>query len=170
VPYLNGRGRKTTYEVSGNVVWLAAYPTKGRDRLSANPVASLKQSVTRLVGEIERSERLRAEIAEAIDARRYELYRRSINVGVKASNRNLAAAGRTHLGSLLKFVHALAAAGAGERGGDSGSAARLDPLSRSMRELEASLERARRLSRDMLVQCQRCDWREGSSALARPQH
>lgn len=164
MPHLNRRGRKAAYEVTGNVLWLVRRRTNGPGSRSADPIASLKQSVTRLTCELERSERLKADIAQAIGARRYELCRRSMNLGVSALNRSLAAAQDICVGSLLRFVHTLAAAGAGERGGNAASAARLDSLAKSIGELEANLERARCLSRDMLAQCQRRDWRSFASA------
>jgi len=165
--YMRGRSSKAAHDVTGNVVWLNR-PAGKRDVPRVNAVASLQQSVTRLVGEIERSGRLKADIAAAIETRRYELYRRSASAGARASNRSLAAAQRDHVGSLLKFIHTIAAAGSDGRPAEREGPARLDPLARSIRELEASVKRAHRLSRDVLTQCQRPDWRESVSPLGQP--
>lgn len=152
------RPTKASYKVTGKVVWLAG-PPKDRNRRQIDPAASLKESITRLMAEVERSRRLKADIAAAVDARRYALYRRSTTLGVGASNRSLAAAERTHVGSMLKFIHAIAAAGSDHRAGRIEPAARLDPLTQSIRDLEAGVMRARQLSRDVLAQCQWRDWR-----------
>lgn len=167
--HLNGRGGKIAYDVTGNVVWLT-HPRKHRGCRRVDAIDALKQSVTRLVGEIERSGRLKTDITAAIDVRRYELYRRSETLGAHASDRGLAAAQRIHVGSLLKFVYAIAAAGSDDRAGEPKPAARPDPLAKSIRELEASVMRARRLSQDVLTQCQRRDWREGASPRGQPRH
>lgn len=156
---LTGRGRKTAYDVTGNVVWLAR-PAPARGRRSADPIASLKESVIRLTSQIERAERLKADIATAVDARRYELYKGSAGSDEHGPARALAGAQRMHVDSLLKFVHAIAAAG---RDHAPRTSAPLAPsLARSIRELEASVERTRQLSRDVLAQCQRRDWRGGT--------
>lgn len=162
--YMSGRTIEAAYKVTGNVVWLTQ-PARKRDGPRGNALASLQQSVTCLVGQIERSGRLRADIAAAIETRRYELYRCSMSVGERASSRALAAAQRAHVGSLLKFIHAAAAADCDRRPEEREVPARLDPLARSIRELEASVDRARRLSRDVLAQCQRPDRRDGGSPL-----
>lgn len=159
---MNRRGRKADYSVAGNVVWLSG-STNDRNRRRADPVASLRKSVSRLIGEVERSGKLRADIAAAIDARRYELYRRSENLGARASDRRLAAAQQLHVASVLRFVHAIAAAAGSERrAGKRVPAAHLDPLSESIRDLEASVMRTRQLSQDVLARCRR-DWRAGAS-------
>jgi hypothetical protein len=147
---------KASYKVIGNVVWLAG-PPKDQDRRRTDPAASLKESITRLIAEVERSGRLKADIAAALDARRYALYQRSTTLGVRASNRSLAAAERSHVGSMLKFIYTIAAAGSTHRAGKIEPAARLDPLTRSIRDLEAGVMRARQLSQDVLAQCQ---WRD----------
>ena len=108
--FMSGHGGKATYNVTGNVIWLTS-PAKDRDCGRIDSVTSLKQSVARLIAEIERSGRLKADIATAVAARRYELYKGSVTLGAHASDRTLAAAQRIHLGSVLKFVHAIAAAG-----------------------------------------------------------
>lgn len=166
---LSARRRKVPYNVTGNVVWLTS-PASDRDCRHIDPINSLKQSVARLAAEVERSGRLKAELAAAVDARRYPLYGRSMTLGTRASERSLAASQRIHVGNLLSFVHAIAAAGSSHRAGKSESAARLDPLTASIRELEAILERARRLSRDVLAECQRRDWGECTSPLGGLQH
>lgn len=149
--------RKVAYNRIGNVLWLSA---SGKEQSSGDPVASLKQSVERLAGEIARSGRLKTDITAALDARRDQVYRRSMTLGAGTFDRSLAAAERTHVGSLLKFVHAIAATGSnGSRGGGA-SAAHHDSLTDSIRELETHLERARLLSRDMLTQFKTCDRRE----------
>ncbi len=165
----SARRRKVPYNVTANVVWLTS-PASDRDCRHIDPINSLKQSVARVAAEVERSGRLKAEIAAAVDARRYPLYGRSMTLGTRASERSLAASQRIHVGNLLSFVHAIAAAGSSHRAGKSESAARLDPLTASIRELEAILERARRLSRDVLAECQRRDWGEGTSPLGGLQH
>lgn len=165
--YMSGRSSKAAYKVTGNVFWLTK-PARKRDVPRVNALASLQQSVTRLVGEIERSGRLRADIAAAIETRRYELYRCSSSAGARASSRGLAAAQRAHVGSLLKFIHTIAAAGPDRRPDEREVPARLNPLARSIRELEATVSRAQRLSRDVLIQCQRPDWRESVSSLGQP--
>lgn len=165
----SARRRKVPYNVTANVVWLTS-PASDRDCRHIDPINSLKQSVARVAAEVERSGRLKAEIAAAVDARRYPLYGRSMTLGTRASERSLAASQRIHVGNLLSFVHAIAAAGSSHRAGKSESAARLDPLTASIRELEAILERARRLSRDALAECQRRDWGEGTSPLGGLQH
>lgn len=147
---------KACYKVTGNVVWLAG-PPKDQDRRHIDPAGSLKESITRLMAELERSGRLKADIAAAVDARRYALFRRSTALGVCASNRSLAAAERSHVGSMLKFIHAIAAAGSDHRAGRIEPAARLGPLAQSIRDLEAGVMRARQLSRDVFAQCQRRD-------------
>jgi hypothetical protein len=158
VQSVNGRAGKAAYHVTGNILWLRQ-PAKGRDLRGIDPIAALKQSVARLVGEMERSASLKADIAAAMDTRRYELYRHSAALGTRASDRGLAGAQRVHVGSLLKYVRAMAAAGSVDRAQERAPAARLGPLAQSIRALEASLERARWLSADMVTQCQGRDWR-----------
>lgn len=158
--YLTRRGKKVAYKRTGNVLRLTR---------CVDPAASLKQNVTRLVGEIERSGRLKTDIGAALDERRYELYRRSTTLGKRASDRSLAAAERTHVGSLLRFIRAIAAQ-CDDRGARRLSAARPDSLSASIRELETNLERARQLSRDMLAQCQGRGLRAGSSPPGQLKH
>lgn len=157
---MSGRGR---YDLTRNVTWLAFEAGQRESRRDA-ALTALHQSVSLLVGQIQRSERLRADIAAGIEIRRYELYRRSVSAGAGASHRSLAAAQRVHLGCLLQFVHAIAAAAPEDHARDSDPAAPREPLVTSIRELEASVSRTRRLSRDMLTECQRPDWREGASA------
>ncbi len=159
--YLKRRGPRAAYDVTGNVLWLTRRP---------DPITALKQSIARLADEIARSGRLKADIAAAIGVRRYELYRRSAALGSRASERTLAAAQGTHVECLLKFVHAIAAAGAESRAGKREPAAPLDPLAKSIRELEASVERAQRLSKGMLRHCQTRDCRGGASPPSRPRH
>jgi hypothetical protein len=156
--YLSGRAcnGRVGCEVRGNVVWLT-YPARDRKRRSASPLDSLKQSASTLTREIERSMELRTDIAAALDARRYELYRGSTSSGARATDCSLARAQGIHLSSLLRFVHTMAAAGADDRRGTSGPATQLDPLRRSLRELQVSLERTRALSLKVLAQCQRHD-------------
>ena len=165
--HMSGRRGRAAYEVTGNVLWLTR-PARKRDRPRGTVLASLQQSVTRLVGEVARSERLRADIAAAIETRRYELYRSSVSTGERASSSTLAAAQRAHVGNLLKFLHAAAAADGGRRAEAREAPARLHPLARSIRELGASVDRARRLSQEVLTQCQRPDWRESLSPLGPP--
>lgn len=157
--HLKARGRRAAYEVTGNVVWLTR---------RADPILALKQSLMCLSGQIERSGRLKTDIATAIGVRRYELYKCSASRGGLARERSLAAAQSIHFDCLLKFVHAIAAAGSETRAQKREPAARLDPLARSIRDLEASLERARLLSREVLAQCQRPDWREHITAPGQP--
>ena len=73
----SARRRKVPYNVTANVVWLTS-PASDRDCRHIDPINSLKQSVARVAAEVERSGRLKAEIAAAVDARRYPLYRRSM--------------------------------------------------------------------------------------------
>jgi len=156
--YLSGRASndRVSREVRGNVVWLT-YPARDRNRRPSSPVDSLKQSASTLAREIERSKELRTDIAAALDARRYELYRGSTTAGARATDSSLAKAQGAHLGSLLRFVHTMAAAASDVRGRTSGPAAQLDLLRRSLRELQVSLERTRELSLNVLAQCQRRD-------------
>ena len=156
--HLSGRGGKAAYDVSGNVIWLSC-PGKNPRLAPADPVASLKRNMRRLVDQIERSGRLKADIEAAIGTRRYELYRGCATSGARATEHSFAAAQRLHVGSLLKFLHAVAAAGSdsGDRAASRDVAAQLNPLTRSIRKLEASVLRARQLSRDVLAQCQRRD-------------
>lgn len=158
--------RTRSYDVSGNVVWLT--PPAGNRRLrNVDLLATLGSSLARLAGEVRRSERLKADIAAAVDARRYELFRRAASLGPRASTRSLAAAQRSHVGSLLQFIHAIAAAGSEPRAGELRAPTRIAPLARSIRELEASVERAGQASRAVLQQCQVPDWREGIAAANR---
>lgn len=154
------RGSRVARAVEGNIVWLT-YPARARKRLSADPVASLKQSVADLALTIGRAEKLRTDIAAAISARRYEVYRRSTISGPTATERGLAHAQRVHLNCLLKFVHTIAAAGAA----DPAQEVRVDPLARSIGELKTSMQRAKQLSRDVLAHTQCRDW---SSLTSRP--
>lgn len=163
----SGRGRKTAYTVTENIIWLAR-PAPLRRARPADSLASLQRAVSQLVGEIQRSQCLKAEIAAALEARRYELYRCSVSAGGRASSRSLAAAQRAHVGSLLKYIHGIAAAVPGHRAGACDPPPPAQPLARSIRELGASVSRARRLSQDMLTQCQRPDWREGIAPLDPP--
>lgn len=144
---VSGHGGRATYSVAENVIWLAC-PPKDRSCRRIDAVNSLKQSVTRLIAEVERSGRLKTDIAAAVDARRYELYKRSVTVGAHASDRTLAAAQRIHLGSVLKFVHTIAAAGPERRAVKIKPAASLDRLAKSIRDLEATVVRAQQLSRE----------------------
>ncbi|MGA7539461.1 MAG: hypothetical protein WBW93_11935 [Steroidobacteraceae bacterium] len=150
--YLSGRApnERVGCEIRGNVVWLT-YPARDRKRRSTDPAASLKQSVAVLAREIKRSDKLKIDIAAAVDARRYALYRGSTMSGAHAANCSLARAQSIHLSGLLRFVHSIAAAGSDDR---TRSTTELDRLTGSLRELRASLERARELSRNVLMQCQ----------------
>jgi len=140
------------------VIWLPpAIPTRRSG--GAGAVAALRQSVAELGGQIQRSLALQADIAVAIRTRRYELYRSCAASGGRASERGLAAAQRAHLAGLLLFVHAIAAAGGAQLVREGGPPDRLGTLSRSIWEFEASVARTRRLSRDMLTECQGADWR-----------
>lgn len=129
---------------------------------------SLQESVARLGREIERSRQLKADISAAVEDRRYELHKCSTTIGPRAAERSLAAAQRGHLASLLKVIHAIAAAAAAKSGDRAPPARRalpFDPLARNIRELGASVERARRLSQDVRVECEGRGWREGTSPL-----
>lgn len=161
--YLNGGipHAKVARESTGNVIWLT-FPARNQQRRSDDPIASLKQSVAALAREIERSGKLNSDIAAAVDAGRYERYKVAVSAGAHA-DRMLAGAQRIHLTSLLKFVHTIAATGFGARREDR-TAARLDTLTGSIRELQASLERARVLSWAMLEHSQRRD-RSGSASV-----
>jgi ribosomal protein S6E (S10) len=148
---------KVTCEVRGNVVWLT-YPARDRKRQSTDPLAALKRSVAALAREIEWSQKLRNDIAAGVDARRYELYKGTVILGGHGE-RGLADAQGIHLGSLLKFIHSVAAGGQDERRGERRpAAARSDRLAKSISDLQASLRQAQQLSRDMLAQCRRHDW------------
>ena len=164
--YLKGRipHTKVACESRGNVIWLS-FPARDPQRRSTDPVASLKQSVAALAREIERSGKLNSDIAAAVDAGRYERYKVSVSAGARAE-RMLAGAQRIHLTSLLKFVHTIAGAGSGARAREDRGAARLDTLTGSIRELQASLERAQELSQTMLEHSQRRDWCGGTSVFS----
>lgn len=142
----NARAKRLSYEIVGNVLWLRSH----------DPVRALGQSVTRLTAQIERSGKLKADIAAAVELRRNELYRRAVFAGAQASERVLARRQRDHVGRLLAYIQAVAAAPRSEPPGTGGSAAE-DPLKRSILDLEASLERARQLSRAFLRECRRRD-------------
>lgn len=144
--HVSGRtpGASVVREVRGNVIWLD-YPARDHKR-STDPVASLKQSVAILSREIERSGTLGSEIAAAVEAGRYELCK----ISTTHADRSLARVQRSHLGSLLRFVRAIAATGSGDGARASQPASQLDSLTKSIRELQASLARARRLSRDLM--------------------
>jgi HAMP domain-containing protein len=133
---------------------VAHLPARDRKRRLPDPVTSLKQSVSVLAREIKRSDKLKSDIAAAVDARRYALYRGSTMSGTRAADCSLAWAQSVHLSGLLRFVHSIAAAGSDDR---ISSRTELDRLTESLRELRASLERARELSRNVLAQCQRRD-------------
>ena len=156
------RSRKAPYAVSGNVVWLVP-ATAARNHSRIDPIASLRQSMSRLAAEIDRSDKLKADITAAIRARRYQMYKCSTHLGAHASARSLAAAQSMHVGSLLKVVYAIAEAGGLQAGGEREPSARPDPLAQSLRELDRSLRRARQLSQDMLAQCRSRDRRQGSA-------
>ncbi|HJS90340.1 MAG TPA: hypothetical protein VJ738_10285 [Steroidobacteraceae bacterium] len=160
--YLSGRmpHAKVACESRGNVIWLT-FPARGPKRRPSASITSLPQSIAALAREIERSGKLNSDIAAAVDAGRYERYK--VSMSGPHEDRMLAGAQRLHLTSLLKFVHATAAAGSDARARENRSAARLDTLAGSIRELQASLERARELSRTMLQQSQRRDWRGSTS-------
>lgn len=136
---------KVTREI-GNVIWL-----RGRETSPTDAVASLKRTVAALAREIEWSHRLRTEIASAVRERRYEIYKGSVIMGRDADT-GLARAQDLHLSTLLRFIHAIAAAGSDEQPGECRPAARFDRLAASIRELRASLTQAQQLSRDMLRQ------------------
>lgn len=166
---LNGRRRRAAYSVTGNVVWLS-FPARDLDFRRVDPIALLKRNLAQLVGEIERSERLNTDLAAAIDARCYQLYRHSARRKVSTTDRCLAATQRNHVGTMLQFLHAVAATGRDQGPGAREPAAQCDRLAYSIRELEASLQRARRLSQAVLTQCQRRDRREDISPAGQPRH
>lgn len=147
---------KVTCEVRGNIIWLTR-PPRDRKRRSADPLASLKRNVAALAREIEWSQKLRTDIAAAVRARRYELYKGTAMLGQHA-DRGLASAQGVHLASLLKFIHAIAAGTPDEHHGGRLPAVTPDRLATSIRELQASLKQAQRLSQDVLAQCQHRDW------------
>jgi hypothetical protein len=159
---LSRRSRKAPYAVSGNVIWLVA-ATAARDDGRIDPIASLRQSMSRLAAEIDRSDKLKTDIRAAIHARRYEMYKGSTHRGVRESERGLAAAQSLHVGSLLQVIHAIAEAGVLRAGADRQPSARPAVLAQSLRALEHSLRRARQLSQDMLAQCQGGEWRHGGA-------
>lgn len=151
--YLSRRTGNTVRGTRGNVVWLAD-PRASRSRSSTDAVASLKQSVARLAAEIERSGNLRAEIATAVSARRYAAYKYATTLGTHAAERCLVRAQDTHLISLLRFVHAIAATPSADRARNEKRVAPSDPLPTTIRELKASVRHARELS-GILSQSQR---------------
>lgn len=152
---------KVARESRGNVIWLT-FPARGPKRRPSASITSLTQSVAALAREIERSGKLNSDIAAALDAGRYERYKVSASAGADA-DRMLAGAQRLHLTSLLKFVHATAAAGSDARARENRRAAPLDTLTRGICDLQTSLERARELSPTLLEHSQRRDWSGSTS-------
>ena len=150
---LSSRTAAAIRDSTGNVIWLAR-PGQDRKRPPADPVAALKQSVARLALEIERSGRLRSDIATAVRTSRYTQYKSSAQSGAQAAERSLVRLQGTHLISQLQFVHAIASV----RSASSAVNKQIDllaPLTASIRQLQANVKRARQLSQDMLSQSQR---------------
>jgi hypothetical protein len=142
--------RKATYEVSGNVIWVAI-PRGSRAARGRELTARLAHGVAQLRREIERSRELRCELAAASAAQRYEVFRLWPLRRHAASSGHLANAQRSHLDSLLKFVSAIAHPQPSRRMLDRTESA--DSLAKGVRDLQFSVERAQELTRGLLGYC-----------------
>jgi hypothetical protein len=169
VKYQGIRGAMPVRKVTGNIIWLSdpERPRKGPSSFTES-LSSLQRSLARLTRQIERSGKLKAEIATAVDDRRYELLKRSIGTGTRVAERSLVTAQCVYIRDLLRIVHSIAAEHPGSRISMT-QGAPSDPLARNIRALGGRVRFAGELTRDVRAGCESRDWRRGKSALPRRQ-